>query len=327
MKSTSFFLVLLLNIHFTFAQETVYLKTHEGQTHYKYNPVAFDALNFTITKTEEIAVKNSLDAITNFIQNSEGFKNPMGVEIYITSRLSEKIPWVEWLNSIPGEIYVDFYPWYMADGAETHKCHECSNYFTIYVNRPEYAFIGQTLPLGFDLYDTDGAVIGIEPVKIAEQNGAVFYSNGRVVVAKPGVPVWVPVTVRQYDNLLLLRFKELMEENPGEKMAYELLQNKLKDEMAVFSDKELDMPAHVYAVGAGPASADATSPIVKLNKAYFNQSLPRSQPQLLIFDFGTGLTDNPENLYYEDSYSAFQQIAMNQAMKLFNFEGVRAFIK
>jgi hypothetical protein len=327
MKSISFILFLLLTVQFSFTQETEYLKTHQGQTHYTYKPVPFDALDFTLTKTEEIAVKNSLDAIAKFVEGSEGFKNPNGVEIFIKSKLSEKSPWVKWLNSIPGEIYVDFYPWYMANGVETHECHECSRYFTIYVNRPEYAFIGQTLPMGFDLYDEDGAVIGIEPVKIAEQNGAVFYNNGRAVVSKPGIPVWLPVTVRQYDNLLLHRIEELMKEKPDEKMAYEFFQNKLKDEMAVFSEKELDMPAHVYAVGASPASADATLPIVKLNKAYFDQSLSRSKPQVLIFDFGSGLTDNPENPYYEDSYSTFQQITMNQTMKLFNFDGLRGFIK
>ena len=327
MKSLSFFLALLIYSQISFAQETEDLKTHSGQTHYNYNPVPFDALNFSLTKAEETALKNNMDAIAKFIQGSDGFKKPKGVEIFLTSKLSEKFSWTQWLNSIPGEIYIEFFPWYTANGVETHKCYECSSYFTIYVNRPEYVFIGQTLPMGFDLYDEDGAVIGIEPVKIAEQNGAVFYNNGRALVTKPGVPVWLPVTVRQYDNLMLKSIKELIKEKPDEKLAYEFLQNKLIDEMSRFSREELDMPAHVYAIGACPASPDAPLAIVKLNKAYFDQSLPRSKPQLVIFDFGTGLTDNSENPFYEDSYSTFQHITMNQAMRLFRFDDLKAFIK
>lgn len=327
MKSIIFLLFLLLSSNFSFAQEIEYLKSYPGQTHYKYDPIPLNALNFNFTKAEELAVKSSLEAMAKFISDSKGFKNPSGVEIYMTSRLSEKISWVKWLNSIPSEIYIDFYPWHMAKGIETHKCYECSRYFTLYINRPEYAFIGQTLPLGFDLFDKDGAIIGIEPKKITEQNGAVYYTNGRAIVSKPGVPLWLPVTVKQYDNLLLQRFQELMKEKPDEKTAYEFLQKKLKAEMASFSEEELDMPAYVYGVGASPASAEATLAIVKLNKAYFDPSLPRSKPQLLIFDFGTGLTDNPENPYYEDSNSTFQEITMNQIMKMFNFEGIRAFIK
>jgi hypothetical protein len=322
MRYIFFILIFSLSGFVANSQDFEYLKDHPGQLHSKLSPRIADAINYKYTKAEEQQVLSKLEAIVNYIKTQDGFKDIKGIEVYVDSKLADKSPLLPWLNIYASNIYVDFHPWFKSGGKVYNRCNECSKYFNIHINKPEYLFNGQSIPTGGDLFDTDGALINLEPKKIVEQDGAILYTNGTIVISKPGIPVWLPLTVRQYDNLLFDRLNKLMKEKPEDNMTNQFFYDKLKEEMSQFSEEDLDKPAWLYAFGASPEPmGDQARPLVKLNKAYFDQSKPKTDIQLMIIEFG-GLQDIPENPYYTDEYSTFQQLKLAEAMKTFKYSGL-----
>jgi hypothetical protein len=299
------------------------LKDHPGQLHFQYVSPTGD-IHYKYSKEEDLKIKAKIEAIVKNIQTNEGFNNLKGVEIYITGNLVDNYyTTFPWLKSIPSEIYVAVHPWFSEDGKIYSKCVGCSpGGFTVHINLPHYLYNGQASPSGRDVYDTDGSLINLEPNKIMEKDGVVFYENATIVIAKPGVPLYIPLTVRQYDNVLLEDQLKMMKEHPEDKMTYQFFYDKLKEEMAQFSEEDLDKPAYQYGFGGSPGPLlEGARPIVKINKAYFEQSKPRTDAQLIIITYG-GLQNDPENLYFTDEYSSFQVLKTVEALKTFNFAGM-----
>ena len=325
MRISIMILVILSPGYLLHAQNDNYLRDHPGKLNHKFTTHDMSEVNLKFTKAEEQLVKSKLEAIVRYMQSSDGFSNPKGVEIYAHSELCDQSPLVPWLNSLTSKIYVEFHPWFMDNGEPKSRCGECSVYFTIHINKPEYVFYGTSLANGGDLFDTDGALINAEPAKIVEQDGAILYENGIIVISKPGKPVWLPMTVRQYDNLLLERQKKMIKEKPEESFTYQFFMDKLKEEMSSFSETELDKPAYQYGFGGSPNATEGMKPIVKLNKAYFDQSKPRSAVQLIIIEYG-GLQNMPEDPYLLTEYSTYQHIKLVEALRVFKYSGLRDLI-
>jgi len=324
--------IILLSLHlctYLIGQENRNLEDHPGQLHFNFNPPVGD-INYKYTNEQELKIKAKQEAIVKYIQTNEGFSNLKGVEIYIYGRLIDRFNTFTWLNSIPSQIHVEFHPWYISEGKIYNKCIGCGpSYFTIFINTPHYLYNGQASPAGSDIYDSDGSLINLEPNKLFEKDGAVFYENGTIVISKPGVPLYVPLTVRQYDMLLLKNAEKNMREKPEDKMTFQFLHDKLKEEMAQFSEAELDKPAWQYAFGGSPEPmGEGVKRIVKINKAYFDPSKPITDTQLIIIDYSYGaLQNDPENPYFSNEYSSFQHLKQVEAMKTFKFSGMFGFLE
>jgi len=328
MKKLTILFLSSLFCFFAFSQEIKNLEDHPGQLNYNYYPPVGD-ISYKYTKEEDLKIKAKLDAIVKYFQTNEGFSNLKGVEIYALGRMNDKFKTFSWLNSIPSEIHIEFHPWY-TDGVKIYnKCVGCGpSYFTIFINTPHYLYNGQASPAGPDIFDTDGSLINLEPNKLFEKDGAVFYDNGTIVIGKPGIPVYIPLTVRQYDNLLLENQKKMMKEKPEEKMTLQFFYDKLKEEMASFSEEDLDKPAWQYALGGSPEPmGEGVKRVVKINKAYFDLSKPKTETQLIVIEYGYGsLKNDPDNPYYSDENSSFQHLKQVEAMKSFKFAGLFKFL-
>lgn len=298
------------------------LKEHPGQFHFIYNAPTGD-IHYKYTKEEDFKIKAKTEAIIKYIQTNEGFNNLKGVEIFSSGCLVDNFSTFPWLKSIPSEIYVAVHPWFTEGGKVYNKCAGCApDGFSVHINLPHYLYNGQASPAGRDIYDADGSLINLEPDKIMEKDGVVFYDNRTIVISKPGVPLYIPLTVRQYDNALLADQQKMIKEHPEDKITYQFFYDKLKEEMAQFSEEDLDKPAYQYAFGASPQQmGDAMKKIVKINKAYFDPSKPRTDSQLIIIEY-FGLQNDPENLYFTDENSSFQVLKTVEALKTFKFSGL-----
>jgi hypothetical protein len=302
------------------------LKDHPGELHFNYVPPVGD-IHYKYSKEEDLKIRAKHQAIVKFLQSNEGFYDLKGIEIYISGWMVDSDTRFPWLKSIPNEINVAFHPWF-TDGTKIYnKCVGCApGGFSIHINELYYLYNGMASPSGRDVYDTDGSLINLEPNKIMEKDGVVFYDNRTIVISKPGVPLYIPLTVRQYDNILLDDQKKMMKEHPEDKMTYQFFYDKLKEEMAQFSEEDLDKPAYQYGFGGSPGpTLEGARPIVKINKAYFDQSKPRTDAQLIIIEY-SGLQNDPENLYFNDEYSSFQVLKTVEALKTFKFSGLIPFL-
>lgn len=319
-KLTVLFLILSV-ISKMFGQETEYLREHPGQLHYQYLQPVGD-IHFKYSKEEDAKVKAEQEAIVKYIQSNEGFSNPVGVEISISGRIQDQYPEFPWFTLIPSDMDVHFYPWFMFEGKPKFRCSECSEYFNMHINSPHYLYNGQASPAGSDVYDTDGSLINFEPRKIMEQDGATLYDNNTIVISKIGVPLYIPLTVRQYDNVLLKHLEKLMKDKPEDMMTHKFFYDKLKEEMSQFSEEDLDKPAYEYGFGGSPQPmGDGARRIVKINKSYFNLSKSRADVQLIVIEY-MGVQNDPEKPYFQDEYSSFQKIKLVEALKSFKFMGL-----
>jgi len=322
MKKHCFLFILSIICSSAFSQETKNLTDHPGQLHFEYFAPVGD-IQYKYSKEEDLKIKTKHEAIVKYIQSNKIFSNPIGIEIYVTGQLVDKFKTFSWLSSIPSEIYISIHPWY-TDGVKIYnKCIGCGpSYFSMFINTPHYLYNGQASPAGPDIFDTDGSLINLEPNLLLEKNGVRFYDNNTIVIGKPGVPLYIPITVRQYDNLLLKHLEKMMKEQPEEMMTHKFFYDKIKEEMTQFSDADLDKPAWQYAFGGSPEPmGEGVKHIVKINKDYFDLSKPRSNTQLIVI-VQSGMQSDPDKLFTTDESSPIQTTKMMEAMNSFNFEGL-----
>jgi len=109
------------------------------------------------------------------------------------------------------------------------------------------------------------------------------YSDEMVIIYNPDqVPYWKHVTIREVFELLINFWKE----DPNE-ATVDMMVKMLKDELALYSESELEGYAYLGGRGPAPISGvgnDSTKiPVMRANPEYWNKKLPRSAIQIMGF--------------------------------------------
>lgn len=321
-------LLILLTFNFypaTAQEDGANLTNYLG--HYNYKYVKYDAgydnsQKYTIQ--EESVIKVKLESISNYLLSYESVKNLKGVEIIANSLISEKPTFIEPLNSVKSELRFLVYPWFLSNGKPEYKCIECNVDFTISINRLDLILSGYTIG---DVFDKDGIPINLEPVEIGKQDGCTIYENGTVVVSN-GNPLWVPITVSEYDEALINKCKKLAEEKPEEAEFNRLAINMLNSEIASFSSEELDSPAYQGdKMGGCPYKLEGARAIVKLNKDYFDNKKPRTAPQLIIIESGCIQLREDNDYYFKDENSTIQHLKLVEILRNLKYSEFKRFLE
>lgn len=302
------------------------LKDYAGHATYTYS--SYDAgydYRQSYTPAEETILKGKLESMANHLKSNLLITKPKGVEIKMDGMISEKAPLSEWNNRLKTQITLLVYPWFMKNGKPEYKCIECEVGFMILINRTDMAFNGISISGGADVLDADGIVMNVEPDFYGEQDGCKVYGNGIIVIAK-NEPVWIPVTVKVYDEALIRKYEKLNKEYPSESLGNNFLIGKIKDEMASFSEQELNSPAYIGdKIGGCPYKLDNAKAIVKMNPQYFDKNKPRTATELIIISsFYISPQDNTD-FYPTTEYSTYQAIKLTEILKSLNYSELRRF--
>lgn len=313
----------------TMAQkENEELRDYPGHATYKYSKFAagYDYAQ-AFTPQEEISIKTKLESITGYLKGKDLISGPKGVEIILTGMISEKAPLSEWNKKLVSDLTLTIFPWFIKDGKPDYHCIECEVAFTIHINRPDLVFNGTSIAGGSDIFDTDGIVMNLEPELFGEQDGCKVYGNGIIIISK-NEPVWIPVTVRDYDEALIRKYEKLNKENPGEVLGNNFFISKIREEMASFPEKELNAPAFTGdKLGGCPYKLESSQAraIVKLNPRYFDKAKPRTAAELIIISsFYIAPSDNTE-FYPTNEYSSYQMTKLVEILKSLKYSELRKF--
>ncbi len=320
LKSGSVFLLigLLLSL-LSYGQETMkFLKDYQGKAVYTYTKPVADYLQ-SYTTSEESVMKAKLEVIHQYLQSYPLIHSPKGNDVLITSMLSENLSKEKWCKSFRMEMDVTLSPWYMKNGKPACDCSAYKVSFELKFNHPEMAFNGRSSAAGDLVCDVNGLTIYFEPQEIGEQDGCKIYDNSIILITN-GKPLWVPVTVKEYDEALIRRFEKEKEKQPEEAMVLDIYLKKIREEMASFSAEELNKPAYQSdKMGGSPEKFEGSQLLVKLNMDYFDKSKPRTAVQLIVLQCGNiGLQESGE-LYFTDENSSYPTIKMAELLKTLRY--------
>jgi hypothetical protein len=148
-----------------------------------------------------------------------------------------------------------------------------------------------------------------------------MYANGFIIITN-GKPLWVPVTLKEYNEAQIMDAEKKIKETDDNDFGYYFLIEKIKEETAEFSEKELNSPCYFgNRIGGCPESVEHAQAIVKLNTKYFDKTKPRTAAQLFTVEY-SGINqsgEESESHYYKDEYTSFQSLKMNAIIENFRF--------
>lgn len=329
MKSLAILVILLLMNIRAHSQVMQNLEDYPGKVQYFFNPVTgTNSYSPKIDTKEWMLLKMKFESIRKFMGTNPLIKQPKGIELVINTAITDKGERNSWLGSIRLKMEVAVYPWFIKDGKTDYQCEPCMKTFNIYFNDPEKLFIRMVKEESALLYDSSGSMISPEPQKIAEQNGCNIYDNGMVVISRSDAPLWIPLSVKEYNDILISEKQKLLKEKPDETVALSVMIAKINDETASYTKEELSNPAYTSdKQGASAEKAGIGSrPIVKLNPEYFDKKKPRNSIQLIILE--SGLIGNPDkkNPYYTNGDASFESLKTVEILKSMNYGGFRGFL-
>lgn len=313
------FLVGLLLSVLSYGQDAMkYLKDYQGKAVYTYTKPGADYLQ-NYTPSEELVEKAKLEAISRYLQTYPHISSPKGNDILVTSMLSENLSKERWCKSLRMEMNVTLSPWYLKNGKPACDCSLCNVGFNLKFNHPEMAFNGRSSAAGDNVCNEDGLTFYYEPQVIGEQDGCKIYDNSIILITN-GKPLWVPVSVKEYDEALIRHFEREKKLRPDEALGFDIYLKKIREEMATFSAEELNNPAYQSdKLGGSPEKLEGSQALVKLNTAYFDSSKPRTAVQLIVLECGNiGLQESGE-FYFTDEYSSYSSRKLAELLKTLRF--------
>jgi hypothetical protein len=315
-----FFLIILSPV-VVFSQETMKeLPDYVGHTVYKYEKYA-EGYEFAqkFTPQEESLAKAKMESVSQYLQSYPLISAPKGVDVIITSKFSDNLTTENWFKSLQTEMTVILSPWYIKNGKPANDCSLCQVGFSLQFNHPEMAFYGLSSAGGGGVSDENGLVMYPEPEVIGEQNGCKLFDN-RIVLITNGKPLWVPVTVKEYDEALIRKFEMESKEGTNEAFALKGLLKMVKDEMASFTSGELNQPAYQSdKMGGSPNKLEGSKAIVKLNIHYFDISKPKTAVQLIVLECGNITASESGDYYFTNEDSSMPDIKLAELLKSFRY--------
>lgn len=252
-------------------------------------------LNYGLSKEQLASFKNKIQQIVDCLRNNPTVNPPMGFEPTVqgsvwsdadayhhnAALMKDKIA--------QAEIVVRFCPLSknLKTGAITKGCIEVSH-LDVLVNNMMSA-VWNFEYLSTEDYQKTADNTRKEKYLLVQQPtiiktiapGIVVYDNGSIVISDPDVPLFVPITVKDYFDLAI-PYWEKQAKADGNDMVLDYV----KKDKAAFTAEELNMPAYF-----GPqtnssmilvTSRPTEKKWMKINPAYFDKSLPRSAVQLIV---------------------------------------------
>jgi hypothetical protein len=275
--------------------------------------------NYQLTAAQLTQFKQKLEAIAEVLHQNPVTKNPIGYEatvqgsIYTNWGTRLKIDLKELgKRNVEGEISLQFCPLSESDGKQGKNCMEVARCLVM-INSIDATARGlvrlmETNDINkMDARDKLGMVFTL-PEKVKEfAPGVVGYATGKVVVARPDKPYWVPITVGELFDLNIAACKENAKKDDNTIMLDMMVQDK-----AGFTPEQLQMPAYAGPNVAQIGCEENAFKYVKLNLDYFDKSLPRTAVQIFT------LQVYDEALYEKNEYR-FPNAAAIDGKRFFEF--------
>ncbi len=327
MKSSVFSfisLLVIIGLSAANAQEDGYLKNHPGAVTYVHQKYDYDFPQ-KYSPQEEQDIKKKTENFARYLQTYKTLTDVTGFEVRLISEIPDVGQYSKWCNLLYFRLVANIYPWFQDEkGQPVWKCAECVYGFTIYFNKLELIFNGYIM--GEEVFDKDGMFLNFEPYKIGELDGCNIYNNGIITITN-GKPLWVSVTVKEYNEALISKHQKKLNDGTGD-WADQMLIDKVKGEMATMTPKELNSPAYQGdKFGGCPYQLEGARAITKLNKDYFDKSKPRTAIQLIILECSNIQQMENGEYFFTDEYSTPQAIKLAQILKSFKYSDFKKFLE
>ncbi|WP_345255107.1 hypothetical protein [Flaviaesturariibacter amylovorans] len=266
--------------------EREYLQQKSGAYTYAYR-VDEHSREYRLTSAEAAAFDKSFAALEAVLRRHPVLVAPKGFDVRFKARPlfafeHDKHPYN---YGIAGEAVIEFQEWFRYGGAVQKQQLEPPS-LLVDINA-----LGATIANEANRFEGDGYDDALHaaarrlneffgaPRLVAElDTGVHLYANNIIVVAKPGRPYWIPVTVQQYFDALFRYYELRLRKAPAESGVLELIRN----EYAAIPPAERSGPAFGATESISGITASANEfPIMTFNPGYFDRKLPRTAIQLL----------------------------------------------
>lgn len=252
-------------------------------------------LNYSLSKEQLASFKKKIQQIVDCLRNNPTVNPPMGFEptvqgsVWADANAYHHNPVLMKDKIAEAEIILQFCPLYKntKTGKVSKGCIEVSH-LDVLVNNVMSAMWNFEY-LSTEDYQKTADNTRKEKYLLVQQPtiiktiapGIVVYDNGSIVISDPDVPLFVPITVKDYFDLAI-PYWEKQAKADGNDMVLDYV----KKDKAAFTAEELKMPAYF-----GPqtnssmilvTSRPTEKAWMKINPAYFDKSLPRSAVQLIV---------------------------------------------
>ncbi len=260
---------------------------------------------YKMTATELLKYHSTTEKLVNYLHQQPIARAPLGVLLNTISRTAynhynhEKFP-VQPGERVKAEVFIPFCRLIYNNGTIKNTCDEVSS-IDVITNDESQAF---EPAMSSDLLDDKEAVnqykeIFFLPATLLDLGNGVFlydwYYKNRIVIARPNRPFWLPVTNREFINRMMVYYTASFKEGKIPQMVMDAL----KGEIASIPAEMMNMPAYVNGNAGRPltgiCSMDEVSALAlyKVNPAYFDSSLPRTDVQLITITI-EGHADSPD---------------------------------
>ncbi|GFO56102.1 hypothetical protein GMSM_31090 [Geomonas sp. Red276] len=241
-----------------------------------------------LSRQDAAAYKRNLEKLRELILKQPVFHPPRGVEVIGYFRPNDSLPASTKLP-IPGFGYLRFHFYHLApkSGKPVRIC--CTtDEIHVSINDPGQGFDGIGGESGF----ASKAIY--EPRKVAEMAGFPVYrmdgGDELVLLTRNGVVPWIPVTREEYVTVYLKYWQAMARETPQETVFLPQIVARHRAALERMTPEERKMQARQftwdpYEPTLAPVGSEEGRPLVRINPAWYDPSLPRSAFQLIALRF------------------------------------------
>ena len=273
------------------AQESRLLLDKPGKYKMKYYNV-YNQNDCNFTKVETSANYQKLLTLTDAIRRNPVLADLKGFDCVASKTSLSCNPLYDY--GIPSQIWIDFCSWSLENGKEVCWTDEPPEWsvdvnclrtfgvsgFNVTTDVPSNPKQGFTVDKWEKAADKVNELFFQPGKKEALFKGIDRYKGESVIIYNPDRPAyWLPVTIREAFALLFDYYRLGPDQTTSESIL-----NILNQEYARFSEAERESIAHFDSGFISDISTDSTGmPLMRLNTAYWNKTLPRSAIQFLSF--------------------------------------------
>jgi hypothetical protein len=258
-----------------------------------------------LNATELEKYHHTTEKIVNYLEQQPVAKKPLGVTLNAISRSAyhqydhNKFP-VNPEERVKAEVFIPFCTLIQKGGKVENSCNEVS-YIDVITNDEFQVY---EPAMNYDQLDDHRALNQFKelfflPHMLLDLGDGVYlfdwYYKNRVVISRSDRLLWLPVTIREYINRMLIYYTASLKEGKIPQMVMDAL----KSEIAAIPVEMMNQPAFLSSNAERPLTSicgqdvEAASALCKLNPGYFDASLPRTQVQLITMTI-EGHADSPE---------------------------------
>jgi hypothetical protein len=303
------FLISFITISYvSFSQETEDLSAFPGRWIYTNDNLSnewYAESYYNMNESELLKFHSATDKLVNYLHQQPIAQKPLGVTLDVKSRVTynhydhEQFP-VKPDETVKAEIFISFCNLIQRNGKLESACEEVS-YIDVITNDASQVF---EPAMSYDQLDDKQAVEQYKvlfylPAKLLDLGSGVYlydwYYKNRIVIARTDRSYWLPVTNKEYINRTMIYYNASLKEGKIPQMVIDAL----IEEIATVTPEMMDLPAFVNQNARRPLTGicskdeESAFALYKFNPGYFDNSLPRTQVQLITIAI-EGQDDSPE---------------------------------